>query len=406
MMTTTTSTPAPPAAQDTFEQERARILLVDDEPALLASMRRQLTTRFRVETDTDPVTALARIDDLDGLAVIVSDMRMPGMDGAAFLSHVCDRWPDITRVLLTGFAELDSAIAAINHGRIFRFLSKPVAPDVIRTCLDDAVRQHQLVCSERELLEQTLRGSVKALVETLSMANPTAFARATRIGRRLMALVGHIDAPNRWEIEVAGMLTHIGTVMLPPGINERLQAGHELTPRQRDHVAQLPAVAVGVLEGIPRLDSVRRIIAFQHQRFDGRGPIEADLGGDDIPLGSRLLRVATDYDTLEGRGQPVDQALTIMHERQGIYDPALLEALAEVLRTDGQRNIAYVKLADLHGGMVLAQDLATEEGTLLAGRGHELTPSSIARVRTWAEHKPVTEPVAVYLHPSEPEATP
>jgi CheY-like chemotaxis protein len=108
----------PLTAHDTVDHdERTRILLVDDEAALLSSMRRQLTSRFIVETETDPVAALDRIGDLDGLAVVVSDMRMPGMDGATFLSHVCARWPDITRILLTGFAEVDSAIAAINHGR-------------------------------------------------------------------------------------------------------------------------------------------------------------------------------------------------------------------------------------------------------------------------------------------------
>ena len=399
---TTTTMPSPPTAHGAVDHgERTRILLVDDEAALLSSMRRQLSARFVVETETDPAVALDRIGDLDGLAVVVSDMRMPGMDGATFLSHVCARWPDITRILLTGFAEVDSAIAAINHGRIFRFLSKPVPPDVFRTCLADAVRQYQLVRAERELLEQTLRGSVKALVDTLSMANPTAFARATRIGRRLMALIAEVDAHDRWEIEVAGMLSHIGTVSLPPGINERLQSGGDLTPGQAEHVAQLPAVAVSVLEGIPRLDSVRRIIAFQHQRFDGRGPVEADLGGDAIPLGARLLRVATDYDTLESRGKSVDGALRTMHRRDGVYDPALLEALSTVLRTDENQSIGYLTLDDLRGGMVLAQDLSTDDGMLLVGRGHELTTRSITRIRTWAEHSTVSGPVAVYTDTPE-----
>ena len=399
---TTTMPPRPSAtARDTGDYPR--ILLVDDEPALLSSMRRHLASSFRVETETDPRAALDRIGDMEDLAVIVSDMRMPGMDGATFLSHVCTRWPDVTRILLTGFAEIDNAIAAINHGRIFRFLSKPVASDAFRVCLDDAVRQYELVRAERELLERTLRGSVKALVETLSLANPTAFARATRIGRRLMALVSEVDAPEPWEIEVAGLLSHIGAVMLPPGINEKLQSGTPLTPGQQEHVGQLPEVAVSLLQDIPRLDSVRHIIAFQPQRFDGRGPVEPDVGGARIPLGARLLRVATDYDTLEARGRSVDQALGDMHAATGVYDPALLDALASVLKTDGDRSIAYLMLDDLRGGMVLAQDLCTADGTLLAGRGHELTPRSIIRVRSWAEHKSIEEPLAVYLNPTDGE---
>jgi response regulator RpfG family c-di-GMP phosphodiesterase len=385
---------APPDASGT---EGARILLVDDEPALLSSMRRQLSTRFRVETEADPIAALDRIGDLDNLAVIVSDMRMPGMNGATFLGHVCDRWPDITRVLLTGFAEIDSAIAAVNQGRIFRFLSKPITPDEFKTCLDDAVRQHQLVCAERELLEQTLRGSVKALVETLSMANPTAFARATRIGSRVVSLAEHINAPNQWEIEVAGLLSHIGTVVLPPGINERLQSGKELTLGQQEYVAELPTIALSVLADIPRLDSVRHIIAFQRQRFDGRGPVAPDVGGEDIPLGSRILRIATEYDTLEARGTSVNRALQAMANSEGLYDPAVLHALEAVLSADSEREMAYVKLADLRSGMVLAGDLRTIDNTLLVSRGQELTARTIMRIQTWAAHTSIAEPVAVYV---------
>ena len=395
-MTSSTATAVftPPRPSGT---DGARILLVDDEPALLSSMRRQLSSRFRVETETDPIAALDRIGDIDDLAVIVSDMRMPGMDGATFLGHVCDRWPDITRILLTGFAEIDSAIAAVNQGRIFRFLSKPIAPDHFRNCLDDAVRQYQLVCAERELLEQTLRGSVKALVETLSMANPTAFARATRIGSRVVSLAEHVNAPNQWEVEVAGLLSHLGTVVLPPGINERLQSGQELTLGQQEYVAELPTIAVSVLADIPRLGSVRHIIAFQRQRFDGRGPVTPDVGGQGIPLGARILRVATDYDTLEARGTSVNRALRAMANSEGLYDPTLLSALEEVLHADSEREMAYLTLAELHAGMVLAADLRTTDNTLLVSRGQELTPRTIMRIKSWADHTSIAEPVAVYV---------
>lgn len=399
-----TTTMAPPR-QGTVDA-RARILLVDDEPSLLASMRRQLMSRFDVETESDPVVALERIGDHDDLAVIVSDMRMPGMDGATFLGHAHERHPDITRILLTGDADLDSAIAAVNHGQIFRFLSKPVAPDVFQRCLHDAVRQHQLIAAERELLEQTLRGSVKALVDTLAMANPTAFARATRIGSRLLALASHIDAPGQWEIEVAGLLSHVGTVVLPPGVNERLQHGRDLTPRQQEYVDDLPAVAVSLLEDIPRLDRVRRIIAYQRQRFDGRGPVAADVGGDDIPLGARLLRIATDYDRLEARGHSVDAALHAMRDDAGRYDPALLDALETVLSADGDRRITYLRLDDLRAGAVLAKDLCTADGTLLMSRGQELTGRTLMRVHTWAEHTGLGEPIAVYLRPMTEASTP
>lgn len=149
-----------------------------------------------------------------------------------------------------------------------------------------------------------------------------------------------------------------------------------------------------------------RIITFQRQRYDGRGPVAADVGGQDIPLGARLLRVATDYDTLEARGRPVDRALQIMRGRDGVYDPALLDALAAVLEGDEDRTIAYLPLRRLRGGMVLAKDLCTDSGMLLVGRGQVLSPRTILRVRTWAAHTSVNEPVAVYVGPPDDAASP
>lgn len=404
-MTTATAADAPTAdlRGRSADDDQYRILLVDDEPALLSSLRRQLSRWFRVETLDDPLAVLDRIRELDDLAVVVSDMRMPGMDGVTLLSRIHDEAPDVTRVLLTGYAEVDVATAAVNEGRVFRFLSKPIAPDLLRSSLVDAVRQHRLVVAERELLERTLRGSVKALVDTLAMANPTAFARATRIRSRVEMLAGALDLPDRWDIEVAGMLTHIAAIELPPGVNDRLHRGQELTERQVEAVEALPAQSVALIAGIPRLEGVRQIIGMQRQRFDGRGPVVAGVAGDDIPLGARMLRVATDYDRLEARGTSVQRAVAAMRERAGVYDPEMLDALETALAASGERETRYVGISELRPGDVLARDLETKDGTLLVSRGQELTQRIIGRVTSWASHTTIAEPVAV-LSPATEDA--
>src|SRR5262249_60092556 len=133
-------------------------------------------------------------------AVVVSDMRMPGMDGAAFLTRVREIAPDATRVLLTGQADLDAAIAAVNRANIFRFLTKPCPPDVLASALTDAVNLHRLVTSERVLLQETLLGSVKMLTDVLALANPAAFGRATRAKQHARRTAAQLDLADRWQL--------------------------------------------------------------------------------------------------------------------------------------------------------------------------------------------------------------
>lgn len=166
---------------------------------------------------------------------------MPGLDGVAVLAGARQRRPGTVRLLLTGHADLDSAVAAVNDGNIFRFLVKPCASAVLRRALSDAIGLHRSLTAERELLEQTLRGAVAALADALALANPTAFARATRIHALVRRLVAALDPPDAWRIEVAAMLSQIGTVVLAPGTVAKLHDGRPLNEDERAQVQDLPA---------------------------------------------------------------------------------------------------------------------------------------------------------------------
>lgn len=161
---------------------RPWILCVDDEEFVLDGLRDTLRRGFEVHTATGATEALAMLrKEPDGYAVILSDMRMPGMFGSEFLREARTVAPNAVRMLLTGFADVDSAIRAVNDAQLFRFLTKPCEPEqLVRACIA-ALAQHRLITAERVLLEQTLRGSVNALVEMLSLASPAAFGRAGRV---------------------------------------------------------------------------------------------------------------------------------------------------------------------------------------------------------------------------------
>ena len=210
--------------------EQLHILCVDDEPKVLEGLVLNLRKHYRVSTANNGQGGLAIVDGNDPPAVVVSDMRMPEMDGAAFLSQVKERSPDTVRLLLTGQADLESAIAAVNHGQVFRFLTKPCSPPTLLTAIQAAAEQHRLITAEKELLEKTLRGSIKALTEILSLANPLIFGRATRLKQHASELVTGLGVPFSWQLEVAVMLSQIGCIVLSAANNEKLYYGRPLSP--------------------------------------------------------------------------------------------------------------------------------------------------------------------------------
>ena len=193
-----------------------KILFVDDEPGVLEGYRRLLHKEFSVETVLSAEEGLAAIAAAgeDPYAVIVSDMRMPKMDGAQFLARVRIVSPDSVRIALTGYADIQTASQAVNEGALFRFLTKPCEKEVLAKALTAGLLQHGLVVAERELLEKTLRGSVKVLTEVLSLVNPAAFSRGVRIGRYVQHMVKEMQLNTPWQFEIAGMMSQLGCVTL------------------------------------------------------------------------------------------------------------------------------------------------------------------------------------------------
>ena len=214
--------------------ERPRILCVDDEPHILDSLTDTLHRRFDVRTATSGADGLAQLSaEPDGFAVVMSDMRMPAMSGAVFLREARHVAPDATRILLTGYADLDAAISAVNDGQLFRFLTKPCPADVLLATCDAALEQHRLRTAEKVLLEQTLKGSVGALSDVLALANPAAFGRSASVRKYAQRLASALEVEDMWEVEVAAMLAQLGAVTLPPETAEKVYSGAKLTTREQ-----------------------------------------------------------------------------------------------------------------------------------------------------------------------------
>lgn len=371
-----------------------RVLLVDDDPSVLDGLRRRLHGKFELTCAEGGRRAIEAVSTSGPFAVVVSDMRMPGMDGAALLEALRAVQPDMVRVLLTGFTEVDNAIAAVNRGQIFRFLSKPCDGETLQRTLDEAVMQYRLITAERELLEKTLRGSVQALLETLSLADPAAFARAVSIKDLVVRMIKDLGRPDAWEIEVASMLSQLGAVTLPDTTIERLRSGTALSEDEEEMVARLPKVADRLLAGIPRLEGARRMILEQ----------QAPPGQEDLSFGGRVLRLAVAYERLVAAGADPAVAVGTLRRRFGDADgeaAILLSKLSKAGASSSGPTVVEVRFHELVPGMTLESDVRTAGGALVVARGQVVTDGMAIRLRNFAARHRLSETVIVLVPGNE-----
>ncbi|MHC1743442.1 MAG: HD domain-containing phosphohydrolase [Syntrophobacteraceae bacterium] len=374
-----------------------KILFVDDDPNVLAGFQRQLRKLFSVETAQGGAQAVEAIAQRGPFAIIVSDLRMPEMDGIQLLSRARTLAPDSVRMMLTGNADLHAAIEAVNEGNIFRFLTKPCTPESLISALTAGLEQHRLILAERELLEKTLRGSIKVLSDVLALLNPEAFGRGTRITRYVKEVAVQMKAPGLWQLETAATLSQIGCIILSEEAIQKLYQGKPLTGEESQLFNMHPFIASDLLVNIPRMREIAEIIAYQEKHFDGTGIPNEPRSGREIPLGARILKVVLDFDTLEAGGLPRGDILLEMKKRTGSYDPSVLAALREVITAEEGYETMYVTAARLINGMILAQDVMTVDGRLLITRGYTVNRTLRERLKGFAQQPGIKEPIRVQV---------
>jgi len=375
----------------------ARILFVDDDPNILAAFQRQLRKYFQVYTALGGNEGLKAVEGRDPFAVIVSDLRMPGMDGIQFLSRVRQTAPDSVRMMLTGNADLPTAISAVNEGNIFRFMTKPCEQQDLLKALSDGVRQYQLLTAERELLEKTLRGSVKVLSEILHLLNPEAFGRASRITRYASKVATEMGVSDVWQIETAAALSQIGCVILPETALKKLYRGQDLSGEEAQLFAMHPYVGSDLLSHIPRMQTIANIIANQEKTFEEPGPTQDSKQEESVPLGARILKVVLDFDTLKARGVANGEAFASLSRRRVRYDPTVLEAFHEILAAESGDEERTVMVAGLIDGMILGQDVRLQDGRMLVARGYEVNRTLRERMKNFSVKVGIKEPITVIV---------
>lgn len=406
---------------------RHRVLAVDDEPHVLSALRRALRPHdFDVLTAPDGEAAL-RILEGEPVDAIISDMRMPGICGAQLLRQARQCAPDALRILLTGQADLQSTLQAVNEGEVFRYLLKPWEDVMLVQSLRDGLQRRELERERDALRAQTLQqneelrrlnegleatvaqrtaqleastrrlredfgGTVRLLSSLISSRAgvtrtcPPAVARLARS----VALALDLPAEQRHDLTFAALLQDIGRL----GLGDELlrQPLEALGAGDRARVLRHPQLGHGHLMALPSLAPAACILAAMYENFDGSG-VPAGKRGPDIALPARVLRVATDYVHLTHGAMAMtalseDQALRQMRRLGGQhYDPVCLDGLLKALNRQAPEPArqALVASANLRPGMTLARDLVAPSGTLWLAQGHVLDAAMIEQIHRMEE---------------------
>lgn len=427
---------------DATLNQQMKILCVDDEPNILSSLRRLFRGQGYQVLVAESGNAGLKIFETESVDLVISDMRMPEMDGARFLEHVRTRWPDTVRLLLTGYSDVQSILDAINRGEIYRYITKPWDDNdillIVRHALErkaleqEKLRLERLTGSQNEelrALNASLEAKVKArtvdlknALDSLVTVNEklkTSFLTSIKVFSSLIEmrggkLAGHsrrvadlarkiavrmgLDARKTQEIFVAGLLHNIGKVAFSDDL-----LAMPVNTMNGDNLGlyrKFPARGEQLLMPLEDLSGVAGIVRSQQERFDGEG-FPDRLSGFNIPTGARILALASDYYNLQigalvQRTLRPDEARAVLLQSSGKrYDPSVVNAFIDVLNGisgNGAGNESRIDIkeiaqeilvttADLRPGMIIARDLVTRDGVLLLSADHRLNERMIQQIQ-------------------------
>jgi CheY-like chemotaxis protein len=380
--------------------KKNEILFVDDQLDIVKAFERQFRKIFSVRTAQSAVQALEILDSDGPFSVIVTDMRMPGMDGVQLLARVKELYPDMVRIMLTGDSDLKTAIEAVNSGQIFRFLSKPCSPKALTETLEQALTQYNLITAEKELLNQTLKGSVNVLCELLSLANPTAFSRGYRVKDTVVEVARKLGLERLWQYEIAALMSQIGCMTIPDDILKKIQSGSDLTAKEAKMYMNHPKIGAKLITKIPRLGHVAKMIEYQLLSYEQFVYEKNRLLTDEEQIGAQILKAAIDHDFRLIQGESHKVAIQKMSREQGTYNLEILEIISEIQIKHERVKILTLNFEDVLPGMIADEDILARNGALVIPRGQEITWSVIQELTNYLEHIGIKDPIRVRTYES------
>lgn len=341
-----------------------RILMVDDETKVLFGYKRLLMDKFNITISDNPVEALNLLKT-NNFAVIITDYKMPKIDGNMFLDIAREISPQSIRIMLTGNADINMAIEAINKGFIFRFLLKPCSGELLETVLLDAIEQYRLTMVEKELLEKTFRSTIRVMLDFLSLTSPDIFQIVNEVRKTAKMIGKKLNTKFMWEIEIASMLSLIGATTLPLDITNKVCNGFSLTEDETEMFKTHATVAKNMLGTIPRLEIIAEAIEHQNDIYAETTKIKNLT----VAYIARLLKISVDFVLFQKAYITKKKSYEKLREKRTQYDPDFLITLEnEIKNLDEEFTIKDISINDIQPGMILSKDIKDNNNVLIMSK--------------------------------------
>ena len=321
---------------DAFSKKHT-ILVVDDEENNLQLLKRSLRRNYNVLTATNGMEALDMVKNIGPeISMIISDQRMPQMQGVEFLQEVSKDFPDIIKILLTGYTDTDVIIDAINKCNLYQYILKPFDPNTLQMTVQEGLKKFEIVSQNTELskdLNELFYKTIKAISSALDAKDPYTHGHSYRVTLYSMILAKKMKLEDDFieDLETAGLLHDIGKIGIPQSI---LCKPGKLTDEEYASMKSHPAQGEKMIGDVKQLNIISDWIKAHHERWDGRG-YPSGLKGEEIPLAARIIALADTYDAMTStrsyrKALSHEEAISEIERCSGSqFDPVLAKIFIE-----------------------------------------------------------------------------
>lgn len=382
------------------------ILFIDDNMDMIQELAQHFFAKYNVVTANSGEEGLKIIKHQGPFAVVICNIKMPGMDGVTFLYKVRKLSPNTRRIIMSSVAEHETLIRAINKARVYHFVQKPCPTAMLEMIIDKAVDRYSFISAQRDIIDQTVLSVTKAYRDILAMTNPVAYSRSSRVASIVSQLAKILKLRNEWIYEHAGMLSQVGCVRIPVETMEKVFTNQQLSSIDQKLFKEYPRWTYDLIKDLPKMDNVAKMVLHQQDDFTGPPLLEPPILSDeekeaiekgDLPkpknfdpyeqenlshygdislrppneVGAELLRVAVEFETFISSGHDIEGAIKALKNRnkETIYNPIIINALYKVSLPEVQKKILEIPINQLSKHMTFEHDVLSKCGALLARKG-------------------------------------
>lgn len=381
---------------------RGTVLVVDDDP-IVRKLTRQLLGPMvgavhAAATGEDALRVAAQLDP----DLILLDVTMPGISGFEVCRRLREdeRTREVPVIMVTSLNDRASRLKGLEVGAD-DFISKPYDRTELRIRVRSILRinRYRRLVDERDRRETTWRGALDVLSQLLAVRDPATFGSAKRVERRAVDIARRLDVADIDTVRLASLFCQVGRLTIPDSLLAKAATHHHLSRAERKIIREIPQSSRKVLSHLPNLDQVGHVVFWQDKNYDGTGFPMDDLDGRTVPLASRIIRVARDFERLIDLGLNAEEAQVRIHAQDRWYDPSVLAALdAQLLQeaTTYALRARDVRLSELRIGMEVLEDIVTIDDLLVVvGAGTEITGPLLERLHNFGRLKGIREPIVV-----------